>query len=144
MSAAAAPPLGPVILDSGGVLAYLSGQPFARRLYLLAQQSNHPVILPTAVYAQVERRQSPHSPVRHHVNALLNLCTPAPLSMTLARQVGILLGLSGTSDIVDAVVVVEALRYERAIILTSDSGDLRHLLSFSSDQYRRSMRVVPV
>jgi hypothetical protein len=64
--------------------------------------------------------------------------------MAVARQAGVLLGLSGTSDIVDAVVVVEALSHEGGVIFISDSGDIQYLLGFGPNRQRRGVRVIPI
>jgi len=49
-----------------------------------------------------------------------------PTDEDIARQAGVLLGLSGTSDAVDAIVVATAARYT-ATVVTSDPKDLRVL-----------------
>ena len=46
----------------------------------------------------------------------------------LARQAGVLLGKTRTTDVVDALVVAEALRLLPALILTSDPRDIRILV----------------
>jgi hypothetical protein len=94
------------------------------------------------VYAQVERGETRRSARQQRLNTLLNLCEQRPLSMNIAYQAGVLLGLAGTSDVVDAVVVVEALRLRNGIILTSDSGDIQHLLQASSNYQRRGIRII--
>lgn len=135
-------PAGPLILDSGGLIAYADGDSFARAFCLHIQQTGFPVIVPTAVYAQVERGGTQRSLRQQRLNALLNFCDHAPLSMAVAYQAGVLLGLARTNDVVDAVVVIEALNHEGAIIFTSDSGDIQHLLGFSANRQRRGIRVV--
>ena len=137
-------PTGPLVLDSGGLIAYIDGDSFARGLCLRIREAGYPLILPTAVYAQVERGTVSRSIRQQRLNTLLNLCTRSPLSMEIAHDAGILLGLAGTSDVVDAVVVVEALRRESGIILTSDGGDIQHLLGASSNRQRRGIRMIRV
>jgi hypothetical protein len=73
---------------------------------------------------------------------LLGLCEVAPLSLEVARQVGWLLGDSETNDVVDAVVVVEALNRDGSVIITSDIGDIQRLLSFGPNRTRRNVRVL--
>jgi hypothetical protein len=49
-----------------------------------------------------------------------------PLDQVLAEAAGVLCGRAGTSDVVDASVVLVA-RRERAVVVTSDVDDLRRL-----------------
>ena len=49
-----------------------------------------------------------------------------PLTRALAEAAGALCGRAGTSDVIDASVVLVA-RRERAPVITSDVGDLRRL-----------------
>jgi hypothetical protein len=102
------------------------------------------VILPTVVYAQVERGWSRHHPATHLLNNLLGICDAMPLSMAVARQAGWLMSDSQTTDVVDAVVVAEALAREQATIFTSDQSDIWHLLGFTANRQRRGVRVVGV
>jgi hypothetical protein len=48
------------------------------------------------------------------------------LDQVLAEAAGVLCGRAGTSDVIDASVVLVA-RRERASVITSDADDLRHL-----------------
>jgi hypothetical protein len=54
----------------------------------------------------------------------------APLGETEAHEAGRLLGITKTSDVVDAIVVTTALRQE-ATILTSDPEDVGRLVRAS-------------
>jgi hypothetical protein len=134
--------LGPLVLDAGGLLGYTEGRDLARRLCLDAHIAGVPIILPTAVYAQVERggRQPPFT--RRRLDDLFQFCVVAPLSLTIARQAGWLLGDCQTTDVVDAVVVIEALNREHSSILTSDAGDMQRLLGFGPNRGRRAVRVI--
>jgi tagatose-1,6-bisphosphate aldolase len=49
-----------------------------------------------------------------------------PLDEVLAEAAGVLCGRAGTSDVIDASVVLQA-RRERALLLTSDVDDMRRL-----------------
>jgi predicted nucleic acid-binding protein len=73
------------------------------------------------VIAQVSRtaRQA-------QLRRLLRGCHIVALVPSEAHEVGALLERAGTSDVVDAHVVVTAARY-RATVITSDAGDLRRL-----------------
>jgi hypothetical protein len=62
-----------------------------------------------------------------------------PLGETEAHEAGRLLGITKTSDVVDAVVVTTALR-QKAAILTSDPEDIERLVTAS----RREVAVVAI
>jgi PIN domain len=139
-----APPAVPIILDTGGVLAYLAGKRDVRELCLEAFHARLPLILPTVVYAQVERGWSRRNPLTQQLPNLLHMSEITTLSLEVARQAGWLLRDSGTTDVVDAVVVVEALQRDGSVILTSDRGDMSLLLGFTANRQRRGVRVVGV
>lgn len=132
---------GSIILDSGAVLAFVQGRRETRLTCQGAVGAGFSVILPTAVYAQVERggRRAPIE--RQYTRLLLEICEVAPLTIDIAQQAGWLLGDSETTDVVDAVVVVEALNRDHALILTSDPGDIHHLSTFGANRARRGVRV---
>jgi predicted nucleic acid-binding protein len=82
------------------------------------------IIVPAAVAAQVIR-----DPVRQaRLMITLRSCDIVPFEGSDARRVGRLLALSGTSDVVDGFVAVKAAE-TGATVITSDPGDIRHLLS---------------
>jgi hypothetical protein len=74
------------------------------------------------VVAQVSR-----SPRQAQLRRFLTGCQVITLGESEAHEAGRLLGLTRTADVVDAVVVTTALR-QKAIILTSDSDDIRRLV----------------
>ncbi|KWX05000.1 hypothetical protein C3Y87_09090 [Carbonactinospora thermoautotrophica] len=79
-------------------------------------------LLPAVVYAQVWRngpRQAPLARVR-------KICEIVPFTDQTAEDVGRLLALSGTSDVVDAAVVITAISHN-AVVLTSDPEDIGKL-----------------
>jgi hypothetical protein len=82
------------------------------------------LLVPAGVVAQAWRDGARQVPLR----ALLAGATTEvpPLDRVLAEATGILCGRAGTSDVVDASVVLTA-RRERAIVVTSDPDDLHHL-----------------
>ncbi|MBI5281586.1 MAG: twitching motility protein PilT [Candidatus Solibacter usitatus] len=81
--------------------------------------------VPAPVVAQVSR-----STQQAQLRRFLTGCVVVPLGETEAHEAGRLLGITKTSDVVDAVVVTTALR-KRAIILTSDPDDLERLVRAS-------------
>ena len=77
--------------------------------------------VPAPVVAQVSR-----SPQQAQLRRFLTGCVVAPFGETEAHEAGRLLGITKTSDVVDAVVVTTALR-QKATILTSDPDDIGRL-----------------
>lgn len=84
--------------------------------------------VPAAVVAQVSR-----SPQQVQLRRFLTGCVVVSLGETEAHEAGRLLGMTKTSDVVDAVVVTTALR-QKATILTSDPDDIRRLVRASGDE----------
>jgi predicted nucleic acid-binding protein len=78
-------------------------------------------LVPAPMVAQVSR-----SPQQAQLRRFLTGCVVVPLGEIEAHEVGRLLALSKTADVVDAVVVTTALRH-RATILTSDLNDIERL-----------------
>ncbi len=91
-------------------------------------------LVPAPVVAQVSR-----SPRQAQLRRFLTGCIVASLGETEAHEAGRLLGITKTSDIVDAVVVMTALRRD-ATILTSDAKDIERLVRAS----RRQVAVVAI
>lgn len=139
-----ASPAAPVVLDTGGVLAFIAGQRAVRAICLGAHVAGLPIVFPTVVYAQVERGGSPRNPLTQQLTNLLRISEATTRALAVAQQAGWLLRDSGTTDVVDAVVVIEVLQREGTIILTSDRGDISYLLSFTSNQQRRGVRIIGV
>lgn len=111
-------------LDAGALIAVERGE--RRCLALLARAAEHGdrITIPASALAQALR-----SPVRQV--RLVRLCRHTttdlmPLDGPDATAVGLLLAAAGTSDIVDAHVVVCARRARQAV-LTSDVDDLRRI-----------------
>lgn len=82
------------------------------------------VTVPASALAQVWRGSD-----NHRLASLLSACTVEPMDEHLAKRVGVLCGLAGTTDIVDASVVIGAAARGDAIV-TSDYADLAHLAGF--------------
>jgi predicted nucleic acid-binding protein len=82
-------------------------------------------LVPAPVVAQVSR-----SPQQAQLRRFLAGCVVVPLGESEAHEAGRLLGMTKTTDVVDAVVVAIAVR-QKAIILTSDPDDIRRLVRAS-------------
>ena len=111
-------------LDAGGLIALDRND---RRIVVLlarAAQTSAPVTVPASALARAVRR--PEQQVR--LARLVRQPTTAvvPLDRVDATSVGRLLAASGTSDIVDAHVVICGRRSGQRVV-TADPGDLRRL-----------------
>jgi hypothetical protein len=113
-----------VTLDAGALIALDRND---RRLIVLlarAAQTSAPVIVPASALAQAVRR--PERQVRLARFVRQPTTTVIPLDRVDATSVGRLLAASGTSDIVDAHVVICGRRSGQRVV-TSDPSDLRRL-----------------
>jgi PIN domain len=113
-----------VVLDAGALIALERADPRMRALCREALRTGSRLVVPAGVVAQVFRDGARQVVLR----ALLRGPTtvvPA-LDQILAEAAGVLCGRAGTSDVIDASVVLAAKR-EHASIVTSDIDDLRHL-----------------
>jgi predicted nucleic acid-binding protein len=82
-------------------------------------------LVPAPVVAQVSR-----SPQQAQLRRFLAGCAVVPLGESEAHEAGQMLGKTGTTDVVDAVVVTIAVS-RKAIILTSDPDDIKRLVRAS-------------
>jgi hypothetical protein len=115
--------LRPFVYDAGALIAAERNRAAfwrAHRSYLLA--GGVPVV-PAAVVAQVWRDGARQAQLAR----MLSGCDVAALDHSPARKVGNLLGQAGTSDPVDGAVAVLAAGLG-AVVVTSDPGDIQHLL----------------
>jgi predicted nucleic acid-binding protein len=82
-------------------------------------------LVPAPVVAQVSR-----SPQQVQLRRFLTGCVVVPLGEPEAHAAGRLLGMTRTTDVVDAVVVTTAVR-QKATILTGDPQDIGRLVTAS-------------
>jgi hypothetical protein len=80
-------------------------------------------LVPAPVVAQVSR-----SSKQAQLRRFLAGCVVISLAETEAHEAGRLLGMTKTSDVVDAVVVTTALAQKATTILTSDPDDILRLV----------------
>lgn len=108
-------------LDTAALIAYERNNVRIYAMLRRASQRNTVVTVPAGVLAQAwrDRRGS-------RLAALLADCHIEPLDDRLARACGTLCGLAGTSDVVDASVVVGAAMRGDAVV-TSDYADIARL-----------------
>ena len=111
-------------LDAGGLIALDRND---RRIVVLlarAAQTSAPITVPTSALAQAVRR--PERQVRLARLVRQPKTTVVPLDRVDATSVGRILAASGTTDLVDAHVVICGRRSGQRVV-TSDPGDLRRL-----------------
>lgn len=113
-----------IVLDAGALIAFEKANPKMRAIAQESLQSGLRLVVPTTVVAQVWR-----SPARHaRISALVNgrNSEVVAFDQPFAEATGLLCALRGTSDIVDASVVVLA-QIRNARIVTTDPKDLLRL-----------------
>lgn len=113
-------------LDTGALIAAERGERRFWAFWKEALRREAEVTIPSPVLAQVWRggREA-------RMSMVINGCRVENLDSVSAKQTGLLCGRSGTSDVVDAFVMVSAGR-RRDDVLTSDPKDLERLASFES------------
>ena len=112
------------MLDAGALIAFERSDARMRALVREALREGARIVVPAGALAQVWRGAPRQVPLRALARGPTTV-VPA-LDQVLAEAAGVLCGRSGTSDVVDASVVLVA-RRERAVVVTSDVDDLRHL-----------------
>ena len=114
-----AQPAGPVVYDSGALIAAERDDARLRSAHLRFLAQRRQLVVPTPALTQAWRG----GPRQARLVWALRSCTLNPTSELDARAAGVLLGRTGGSDAVDAIVVAMALRLD-AMIVTSDPDDL--------------------
>jgi predicted nucleic acid-binding protein len=113
-----------VVLDTGALIAFERGDAKMRALVREALKTRARLVIPAGVLGQAWRGVARQVPLRALVK--MPTTTVPALDEILAEAAGVLCGRAGTSDVIDASVVLVA-RRERAVVVTSDVGDLRRL-----------------
>jgi predicted nucleic acid-binding protein len=112
----------PFVYDAGALIAAESGSRKMLAVHADAIHSRREIAVPAPVLAQAWRGGARQA----QLTRVLTACRIDETSTKLAKAAGVLLGVSRTSDAVDAIVVATALAL-RAIVVTSDPDDLRRL-----------------
>jgi hypothetical protein len=115
---------GGITFDAGGLIALERNERRVVALLARAATVGAEVVIPATALAQVLRRPARQARLMRLLRQPTTVT--APLDRPSASFVGQLLGATGTTDVVDAHVVVCA-RMSRHAIVTSDAGDLRRL-----------------
>jgi PIN domain len=112
------------VLDAGALIAFEKADPRLRALLREVLKRNVRLVVPAGVVAQVWRDGARQVSLR----ALLDgrTTTVPALDRVLAEAAGELCRLSGTSDVIDASVVLAA-KQAGAVVLTSDVAALRRV-----------------
>ena len=120
-------------LDAGALIAAERNDRTVWRRLAAAKREQARVTIPAGVLAQTWRGNSPR------IAKLLQGCEVEALDEDRAKVVGRALGQSKTRDVIDAAVVLGAMR-RRDTVLTSDVPDLKVIC----DALRASVRLVGV
>ncbi len=113
-----------LILDSGAVISWSRGEVRARALLTRALELGVDIRIPIAVLAETLRGGPGDAPVHRVRNAV----DVFPTDETSGRLAGVLLGRTGGTNAVDALVAAEAIT-ARADVLTGDADDMQQLLA---------------
>jgi predicted nucleic acid-binding protein len=113
-----------IVLDAGALIALERADEKMRALCREALRVGARLVVPAGVVGQVVRDRRRQVVVRALIKG--RTTEVPPLDQVLAEACGALCGRAGTSDVIDASVVLIAKR-ERAVVVTSDGGDLRRL-----------------
>ena len=114
---------GAVLLDAGALIdVERDPRGLTFRRCLAAFEAGARPLLPAVVFAQVWRGEAR----QHALSRMRRICRLLPFTDETADEVGRLLARSRTADVVDAAVIVEAVKRNAAVI-TSDADDLERL-----------------
>jgi hypothetical protein len=122
-----------VTLDAGALIAFDRNDRRVVAVIARAIQQGVAVVIPAGVVGQAWRNGQRQVRLAHLLGS--DAVTVEPLDDAEARAAGQLCGVTKTSDVIDASVVLCARRRGHAV-MTSDAGDLRRL--------HPTLRVVPV
>lgn len=123
-----------LVLDAGALIAADNGERTMMARLAAAQRSGLGLRTVGPVIAQVWRDPSGR---QANLARLLKAVDVRPAGERLGKDAGVLLGATGGSDAVDALVVCAADSGDR--IVTSDPGDIQTLVAASA----RSILVIP-
>ena len=111
------------VYDAGALVAIDKRVGDVLRSHLTRLAQGDTIIVPAPVAAQVVRDPRRQAPLM----LTLRGCDIVPFGEQDVSPVGSLLARAGTSDVTDGLVALTAVKAEAAVV-TSDAGDIRHLL----------------
>jgi predicted nucleic acid-binding protein len=110
-----------VVYDTGALVAAERRDPDFLALHDELTSARIRPVVPVVVLAQAWRGGP-----QHQISRVLKGCDIVPDAERTGRAAGVACGASGTADVVDAIVVTTAVRYQ-APVVTSDSEDIRRI-----------------
>ena len=110
-----------IVYDTGALLAAERRNPDFLALHDELTAAHIRPVVPVVVLAQAWRGGP-----QHQISRVLKGCAILPDDQRTGRAAGVACGASGTSDVVDAIVVTTAVQYQAAVV-TSDPDDLTQL-----------------
>ena len=113
-----------LVLDAGALIAIEKGNRKVLALCKIATVDGASVVVPTGVIGQVWRDGAREAPIARLIEA--NGTLVEPLDLGVAKLAGAYCRHAGTTDVVDATVVIAA-RQHHALIVSSDRSDLHRL-----------------
>jgi hypothetical protein len=119
------PQAGRVILDSGAISALADGNATARAVLIRARAEGRLVVIPAPVLVEVHPGRHDHARIDRVINAVDIQVETTP---ERAKEAGVLRARSGVLDVVDAIVVAEAVAALPAVVVTSDPEDIAALV----------------
>jgi predicted nucleic acid-binding protein len=125
-----APPPQRLILDSGAVIALSRNDERARAAVAAAWEAGVEVSIPAVVVAETIRGTAKDAPVNRVIKAVGEVTV---VDERTARSAGALLGATGSSSTVDAMVVASAVELGGGVVLTGDPHDLGTLAADRRD-----------
>jgi hypothetical protein len=113
----------PIVYDAGALVAADRGERQMWALFAAAVAQRRPIIVPSPVLTQAWRGWQTQA----RLAKMLAGCRVLAPEEPVAKHAGVLLGVSQTTDAVDAIVVATAVAL-RAAIVTSDFADISLLV----------------
>ncbi|HEX6448179.1 MAG TPA: PIN domain-containing protein [Trebonia sp.] len=112
-----------IVYDTGALLSAERRNPDFIALHDELTSARIRPLVPVVVLAQAWRGGP-----QHQISRVLKGCDILPDDERAGRAGGVACAASGTADVVDAIVIVTAVRHQAAIV-TSDPGDLTRIAS---------------
>jgi predicted nucleic acid-binding protein len=110
-----------IVYDTGALLAAERRNPDFLALHDELTAARIRPVVPVVVLAQAWRGGP-----QHEISRVLKACDIIPDDEPTGRAAGVACAASGTTDVVDAIVVATAVRHQ-APVVTSDRGDLSRI-----------------
>jgi hypothetical protein len=113
-----------LVLDAGALIAIEKRSRKVLALCKIATVDGASIVVPTGVIGQVWRDGARQAQIARLIEA--NGTILEPLDLDVAKLAGAYCGHAGTTDVVDATVVIAA-RQHHALIVSGDRSDLHRL-----------------